>query len=87
MAHFLAVAAALAVGCAGTFPVACAGEPQCFLEAIHRHRTLASTVADNGDLNPYAVIVAPVSAGKIQKGDVWWTISTRCRICKARARP
>ncbi len=69
MAHFLAVAAALAVA-AGTFPVACAGEPQCFLEAIHRHRTLASTVADNGDLNPYAVIVAPVSAGKIQKGDV-----------------
>ena len=29
-----------------------------------------STVADNGDLNPYAVIVAPVSAGKIHKGDV-----------------
>ena len=25
---------------------------------------------DNGDLNPYAVVVAPVSAGKIQKDDV-----------------
>jgi hypothetical protein len=48
----------------------CAREAQCFLETIHRHKTLASTVADNGDLNPYAVIVAPVSAGKIQKGDV-----------------
>ncbi|OHE77443.1 MAG: hypothetical protein A2107_14470 [Verrucomicrobia bacterium GWF2_62_7] len=47
-----------------------AGEPKSFLETIRRHRTLASTVADNGDLNPYAVIVAPVSAGKIQKGDV-----------------
>ena len=27
-------------------------------------------MADNGDLNPYALIVAPVSAGKIQQGDV-----------------
>jgi hypothetical protein len=47
-----------------------AGEPKAFLESIHRHITLASTVADNGDLNPYAVIVAPVSIGKIRKGDV-----------------
>src|ERR1700691_5961160 len=47
-----------------------AGEPKSFLETVHRHITRASTVADNGDLNPYAIIVAPVSAGKIQKGDV-----------------
>ena len=47
-----------------------ADEPKGFLETIHRHITLASTVADNGDLNPYAIIVAPVSAGKIQKDDV-----------------
>ena len=25
---------------------------------------------DNGDQNPYAIVVAPVSAGKIQKDDV-----------------
>ena len=25
---------------------------------------------DNGDLNPYAIVVAPVSSGNIQKGDV-----------------
>jgi hypothetical protein len=47
-----------------------AGEPVGLLETIHRHITLASTVADNGDLNPYAIIVAPVSVGKIQQGDV-----------------
>ncbi|MGA9778215.1 MAG: hypothetical protein WBS33_08080 [Verrucomicrobiia bacterium] len=47
-----------------------AGEPKGFLETIHHHKTLASTVADNGDLNPYALIVAPVSAGKIHQGDV-----------------
>jgi hypothetical protein len=41
-----------------------------FLKNIHRHVTLASTVPDNGDLNPYAIIVAPVSAGKIRAGDV-----------------
>ncbi len=40
------------------------------LEGLHRHTTLASTVPGNGDLNPYAVVVAPVSAGKIHKGDV-----------------
>jgi hypothetical protein len=47
-----------------------AREPKGFLETIHRHITLASTVADNGDLNPYALIVAPVSAGKIHENDV-----------------
>jgi hypothetical protein len=44
--------------------------PQGFLETIHRHVTLTSTVTDDGDLNPYAVIIAPVSAGKVQKDDV-----------------
>jgi hypothetical protein len=45
-------------------------EPQGLLETVHHHATLASTVTDNGDLNPYAVVVAPVSAGKIAKDDV-----------------
>jgi hypothetical protein len=44
--------------------------PLGFLETIHKHSTLTSSVTDNGDLNPYAVVVAPVSAGKIQKDDV-----------------
>lgn len=47
-----------------------AAEPKGFLETIHHHVTLTSSVADNGDLNPYAVVVAPVSAGKIAQGDV-----------------
>jgi hypothetical protein len=47
-----------------------ADEPRGLLETIHRHVTLTSTVTDNGDLNPYAIVVAPVSAGKIQKDDV-----------------
>lgn len=41
-----------------------------FLETIRHHITLTSTISDNGDLNPYAIVVAPVSAGRIQQGDV-----------------
>jgi hypothetical protein len=44
--------------------------PRGLLESVHRHSTLTSTVTDNGDLNPYAVIVAPVSAGRVRKDDV-----------------
>jgi len=55
------------VGWAGT---ALADAPQGFLETVRRHVTLTSTVADNGDLNPYAVVLAPISTGKIQKDDV-----------------
>ena len=47
-----------------------ADQPHGFLETVHRHTTLTSTVTDNGDLNPYAVIVAPVSVGRVQKDDV-----------------
>ncbi|MGH7094069.1 MAG: SMP-30/gluconolactonase/LRE family protein [Stellaceae bacterium] len=45
-------------------------EGQGLLETIHKHITRTSTVPANGDLNPYAVVVAPVSAGKIHQGDV-----------------
>ncbi len=47
-----------------------ADSPQGFLETIHRHSTLSSTVPNNGDLNPYAIVVAPVSAGAIHQNDV-----------------
>ena len=47
-----------------------AEEPRGFLETVKKHATLSSTVPDDGDQNPYAVVVAPVSAGRITKGDV-----------------
>jgi len=50
--------------------VAYGEEPHGFLETIHHHMMRTSTVTDNGDLNPYAVVVAPISAGKVQKDDV-----------------
>ncbi len=64
----LSVAMAATVIAAATAAVA--APPQGFLETIHRHVTLTSTVTDNGDLNPYAVVIAPVSAGKVAKDDV-----------------
>lgn len=54
----------------GPTPTAQANGRKGFLETIHRHITLGSTIPDNGDVNPYAVFVAPVSAGTIEKGDV-----------------
>lgn len=45
-------------------------EPQGFLETLHKHTTLINTVPDNGDQNPYAIAVAPASAGTIKAGDV-----------------
>jgi hypothetical protein len=61
-----------AFGCAAAFFLlyAAPASAQSVLEGLRRHPTLASTVTDNGDLNPYAVFVAPASSGKIQKGDV-----------------
>ena len=60
----LAAAAVLTLGQAG------AGRADSALRNFHRLSTIASTVPDNGDLNPYAIVVAPASSGMIKKGDV-----------------
>ena len=63
-----ALAGALALwSCLG---IARAEAPKGFLETIRRHTTLTSTVPDNGDQNPYAIVVAPASVGAVQKDDV-----------------
>lgn len=41
-----------------------------FLANVRRHTTLSLTVPDNGDQNPYAIVVAPVASGTIKKDDV-----------------
>ncbi|MDR3707814.1 MAG: hypothetical protein P4L33_05915 [Capsulimonadaceae bacterium] len=69
--HTNILAFAIYIAFTGTVPyAACAAEPKGFLQTIHKHVTLTSTIPDAGDTNPYAVIVAPVSAGKIQAGDI-----------------
>src|SRR5579863_3111074 len=45
-------------------------DTQNFLDTLKKNTTLGSTIPSNGDVNPYALVVAPVSAGKISKDDV-----------------
>jgi hypothetical protein len=47
-----------------------ADEPRSYLERIHRHAARTSTIAENGDTNPYAIVIAPVSVGRVQAGDI-----------------
>ncbi|HEY2444573.1 MAG TPA: hypothetical protein VGI20_02415, partial [Rhizomicrobium sp.] len=60
----------IATGALLVMQIGAANASDGFLEGIHRHVMLTSTVPENGDLNPYAVVVAPVSAGRIRKDDV-----------------
>jgi hypothetical protein len=60
----------LAMACLTITMTAQAAEPKGFLDDVRRHSLATSTVPANGDQNPYAVVVAPVSAGKVQAGDV-----------------
>jgi hypothetical protein len=74
MAHSMRCTQAAAFA-ALTLSLATAGaaraeESQAFLGHVRKHKTLTTTVPENGDQNPYAVVVAPVSAGKVQKDDV-----------------
>jgi hypothetical protein len=41
-----------------------------FLAGLKKHHLLTSTQPENGDQNPYALVVAPVSAGSVRKDDV-----------------
>ncbi len=72
MSHTRRIGAAGALGCAAALLVLSAPPVRAasVLEGLRRHVTVTSTVTDNGDLNPYAVVVAPVTSGKIRKGDV-----------------
>ncbi|MEX3950487.1 hypothetical protein AB4Y40_22355 [Paraburkholderia sp. EG287B] len=64
-----ALALAAAAALAGA-PLAAHAEPQGLLETVKHHTTLINTVPDNGDQNPYAIFVAPVSSGAVKEGDV-----------------
>lgn len=41
-----------------------------YLATVHKHHIVTSTVPANGDQNPYAMVVAPVTAGSVQKDDL-----------------
>lgn len=64
-----ALLATAALGIATTAPVLAVGAPP-FLAGLKRHSIVASTVPANGDQNPYAVVVSPVSSGRLVKDQV-----------------
>ena len=66
----LAGAALVACVAAAVAPVTAQAEPQGLLETIHRQQTLTSTVPDNGDQNPYALAISPITQDKLEKDDV-----------------
>jgi hypothetical protein len=55
---------------AGLLNAAPAFADSTFLPTVKKHHLLTSTQPANGDQNPYALVVAPVAAGKVQKDDV-----------------
>lgn len=67
---WIALGPMVAVVCVLGTGAARAADAPGLLEHIHHHTMLTSTVPENGDQNPYAVVVAPVSAGAIHKDDV-----------------
>jgi hypothetical protein len=66
----LALGAWVALAVVTSGAAAPAAQPASFLDGIHRQTVLSTTVPDNGDQNPYAIVVAPVSSGSVQKDDV-----------------
>ena len=76
MRHMILAAAGLALSASPALIISPAKAQQAspqhkgYLETIRHHATLALTSPENGDLNPYAVVVAPVSAGTVTEGDV-----------------
>ena len=76
MAHFVKCRSIRTLGTLAVTGLALLSQPasaqenRAFLESVRKHTTLTTTVPDNGDQNPYAIVVAPVSIGKIQKDDV-----------------
>ncbi len=68
-----ASAALLIVAASGLFAApaqSAAPQTPLFLQGVHHQHILTSMISDDGDSNPYAVIVAPVTSGKIAAGDV-----------------
>jgi hypothetical protein len=55
-----------------------------FLGSLRSEHLATSTVPANGDQNPYAMVISPVTSGSLQKGDLL-AISTTRIICRAPA--
>jgi hypothetical protein len=60
----------LAASCVALVAALPAQAQNAYLAGVHKHHIITSTVPDNGDLNPYAMVVAPASFGAVQANDL-----------------
>ena len=67
LARFALIAGTIGLGCSAA---AHATDEGGYLGSIRRHSLITSTVPSNGDQNPYAVVVSPVTSGKLRQGAV-----------------
>ncbi len=65
-----AILPAMAFGLALLAAAPAMADAGAFLPGIKKHQLLTTTSPANGDQNPYALVVAPVAAGSLQKNDV-----------------
>lgn len=70
MTRSFAILSALSTMLLALAAAARADVPQGFLETVHKHTLLTSTVPENGDQNPYAIVIAPADFGRVHKDDV-----------------
>lgn len=45
-------------------------EGTAYLAGVKQHHLVTSTIPDNGDMNPYAMVVAPATVGALQQNDL-----------------
>src|SRR5579885_3432598 len=68
---FAALAVLLTIFASGLLAPSGAGAfDRSFLASLSTVSTLGSTVPENGDVNPYGIVVVPASTGSLVRGDV-----------------
>jgi hypothetical protein len=63
-------ALACLLACAALAPAGASAFETSFLSSLKTVKTVGSTVPANGDLNPYGVVVVPVTSGSLVAGDI-----------------
>jgi hypothetical protein len=64
------IGAAGLLAASGPFAASASASPATFIGGLHHTKVVASTVPQNGDVNPYGVAVVPHSTGKLYRGNV-----------------
>lgn len=69
MAYLRRLAVAISACAAGAWPLMAQASSGPFVASFNTIQTVSSTVPKNGDVNPYGLVVAPATTGKLTAGD------------------